>query len=98
MPSDVELWAALKDSEMWKLMERTLETRREMLFATDFCEAKTEADRARAQGAITEITRMKNFPAMALNVMMERAQSARTHTEQLDRLNGFNPDAEDYDG
>lgn len=95
MPSDVELWAALKDSELWKLMERTLDTRREMLFATDFCEAKTEADRARAQGAITEVTRMKNFPAMALNVLMERAQQARANGQGLER---FNPDGEDFDG
>jgi hypothetical protein len=94
MPTDVELWASLKDSEMWKLMERTLDTRREMLFATDFCEAKTENDRARAQGAITEITRMKNFPNMALNVMMERAQAQRTNALALHER----ADGDEFDG
>ena len=94
MPTDVELWASLKDSEMWKLMERTLDTRREMLFATEFCDAKTDTERARVQGAITEVTRMKNFPAMALNVMMERAQAQRANALALHER----ADGEDFDG
>lgn len=96
MASDVELWAAIKDSEIWKLIESTLDTRREMLFATEFGQAKTSHDRALAQGAINEITRLKNLPSMALNVMMKRAEEQRATGHGLDALNPRDP--EDYDG
>lgn len=89
MPTDVELWAALKDSEMWKLMERALDTRREMLFATDFSTAASEFDRARAQGAINEITRMKNFPNMAFHAIMEQRPRQVVQPER---------EPEEYDG
>jgi hypothetical protein len=91
MPSDVEMWAQLKDSEYWKLIERTLDVRREMLFATELSSATTPEQMCKAQGAIAEVTRLKNLPNLALAHMTEQAERQRAMAQER-------RDPEDFDG
>lgn len=91
--SEMELLAALKQSEFWQYIESYLDTRRENVFATELAAATDSSQICKAQGAIAELTRLKNLPNLILAKVTMEAERRR-----MQGMETLNPEREDYDG